>query len=352
VIVKILQVIPSLSYSGAAKQISLLAAALPRKRFDTRVCVIGDSGPFAEPLQRAGVVLEVLGCQRGIDVAAAWRLRALLKIFAPDVIHVWQPSSLWALGLLYWGCKGRMVVSCPCVRGKVDGIQHRWFLGCANRVITSSSAELALCRRSGLPEDKLIPLSPAVEFRQPVPVEGAGDDGHTIVCVGPLERHKGYRDAIWTFDILRYVENALQLVVIGDGPDRPQIERFAKITRARDIRLPGVQPDVAPWLARAELVWVPSLAPGGLNVALEAMALGKPVIATRVAGMDEVVIDGETGFLIAPGDKVALARRTRQLLHDAALRQRLGEAGRRRAAERFTVAALVERLGALYEAGC
>lgn len=346
---KILQVIPSLSYGGAAKQLSLLAAALPRARFDTRVCVIGASGPFAGPLRQAGVILEVLGCQRGIDVAAALRLRSLLRSFAPDVIHVWQPATRWVLGLLWWGCTGRIFVSCPGVPGKADGVLNRWFLFRASRVVASSSAEMAVCRRSGVPDDKLVHVRPAVESPQPAPLEGAGDAARPIVCVGPLERHKGYRDAIWTFDILRYVETGLQLVVIGDGPDRGQVEGFAKITRARDIRLPGAQPDVVPWLARADVVWVPSLAPGGINVALEAMALGKPVIATRVGGMDEVVVDGETGFLTAPGDKVALARRTRQLLRDREQGQRLGEAGRRRAAELFTVATLVERLGALYE---
>jgi glycosyltransferase involved in cell wall biosynthesis len=346
--VKILQVIASLGYGGAAKQLGLLAAALPRERFDTRVCVIGSTGPFAEPLQRAGVPLEVLGCRCGIDLAAVLRLRRLLKSFGPEVVHIWLPAPLWVLGLLCWSRTGRTVVSCPCPPGKIS---QSWFLRRASRVLASSTGQMDLCWRSGLPDDKLLLLRPAVECPEPVPAGETSDDAKSVVCIGPLEKHKGYRDAVWTFDILRYVEHELQLVIIGDGADRAQIERFAKVTRARDIGLPGIQPDVKHWLARAALVWVPSLAPGGVNVALEAMALGRPVIATRVGGLDEVVADGETGFLIAPGDKVALARRTRQLLRDRQLRQRLGAAGARRAAELFSVAARVERLGALYEEG-
>jgi len=347
--VKFLQVISSPSYGAAAKQLGLLAAALPRERFEPRVCVVGSTGPLAERLQQAGVTVAALGCRRGIDLAAALRLRALLKSFVPEVIHIWLPIPLWTLGCLWWNCTGRIVVSGPCPAGKTAGFWQGCFLRRASRVVASSAAEMKMCQSSGLPEDKLLLVRPAVECPEPLPAGEAGDEAPAIVCIGPLEKHKGYRDAIWTFDILRYVEDRLQLNIIGVGPDRGQIEGFAKITRARDIHLPGAQPDVMHWLARATVVWVPSLAPGGVNVALEAMALGKPVIATRVAGLDEVVVDGATGFLIAPGDKVALARRTRQLLRDRLQRQRMGEAGRRRAAEMFSVKAMVERLSAVYE---
>jgi glycosyltransferase involved in cell wall biosynthesis len=347
--VKILQVISSLSYGAAAKQLGLLTEALPRERFETRACVVGSTGPLAERLQQAGATVAILSCRCGIDLAAALRLRTLLKSFVPEVIHIWLPVPLWTLGCLWWNRTGRIVVSGPCPVGRAAGFWQRWFLRRASRVVASSAAEMNLCQSSGLPEDKLLLVRPAVECPEPLPAGEAGDEAPAIVCIGPLEKHKGYRDAIWTFDILRYVEDGLQLIMIGDGPDRGQIERFAKVTRARDVRLPGVQPDVLPWLARATVVWVPSLAPGGVNVALEAMALGKPVIATRVAGLDEVVVDGTTGFLIAPGDKVALARRTRQLLRYRLQRQRMGEAGRRRAAEIFCVKMMVERLGAVYE---
>jgi len=109
----------------------------------------------------------------------------------------------------------------------------------------------------------------------------------------------------------------------------------------------GPQEDMADLLARATLVWVPSLGDTGLHFTLEAMAAGKPVVATNVPSLREIIVDGQTGFLIAPGDKVALARRTRELLRDPELARRMGEAARRRALA-FSADRFVERSAAVY----
>jgi glycosyltransferase involved in cell wall biosynthesis len=79
------------------------------------------------------------------------------------------------------------------------------------------------------------------------------------------------------------------------------------------------------------------------------MAAGRPVVASRLPELTEIIVDGETGFLVPPGDKTALARQTRRLLEDADLARRLGEAGRRRAAECFSLARLIQQCSGLYE---
>jgi glycosyltransferase involved in cell wall biosynthesis len=95
-------------------------------------------------------------------------------------------------------------------------------------------------------------------------------------------------------------------------------------------------------------VWLPSRADRGATSALEAMAAGRPVVASRWPGLAEVVADGETGVLVPPGDKAALARETRLLLDDSERRRRMGEAGQRRAADRFSVGAMVGAFESLY----
>jgi glycosyltransferase involved in cell wall biosynthesis len=110
----------------------------------------------------------------------------------------------------------------------------------------------------------------------------------------------------------------------------------------------GSLPDYGKVLGRAEVVWVPSLKPRGYNVALEAMAAGKPVVASRLPGLTEIVQDAETGYLIPVGDKVSLARKTRLILDDPNVRLRMGEAGRRRARERFSLDSLVQTYVKLY----
>src|SRR5262249_36862376 len=147
-----------------------------------------------------------------------------------------------------------------------------------------------------------------------------------IACVGPLEPHKGFRDAIWALDILHFLYDDLHLLVIGQGSDRPRLEEFARVAGVQDrVHFLGAQAEVAALLAEADLVWVPSHAEGGVNAALEAMAAGRPVVAAQLPGLAEVVRDGETGLLFPPADRAGLARQTRRLLDDPELRCLLGD---------------------------
>ena len=150
---------------------------------------------------------------------------------------------------------------------------------------------------------------------------------------------------------MHYLYEDLRLTLAGGGPDLARVEAFAQAVGVADrVTFLGRRPDLAPWRSAAEVVWGPSRAGGGVNAALEAMAAGKPVIATRLPALTEVVVDGEVGCLAPPGDKTELARQTRFLLNDADRRRAYGEAGRRCAAEHFSVEQLVRRCAELYEA--
>src|SRR5262249_6599661 len=170
-----------------------------------------------------------------------------------------------------------------------------------------------------------------------------------ILCVGPLEVSKGVLEAIWAFHILGFLFPDLHLLVIGEGPDRDRLLQLAKNVFPGRLIFLGAMPDWTDFLSRAEIVWVPSLVPRGFNVALEAMAAGKPVIASRWPGLTNIIGNGETGVLVAPGDKVGLARQTRLLLDDLNKGRQWGEAGRRRARECFSVEALARAYLSLYE---
>jgi glycosyltransferase involved in cell wall biosynthesis len=152
--------------------------------------------------------------------------------------------------------------------------------------------------------------------------------------------------------MLRFLPLEIHLLVVGEGSERNGLEQFSRDTDvASRVHFLGAQAELAPFLHACQLAWIPSRAEGGRNFALEAMTAGRPVIATRLLGLATMVVDGETGFLIPPGDRALLSRRTKELLLDARLRQRLGEAAHRRAAEHFAAADLVRRCGALYENG-
>jgi glycosyltransferase involved in cell wall biosynthesis len=137
----------------------------------------------------------------------------------------------------------------------------------------------------------------------------------------------------------------------GDGP---LLEGLRAELRAEGlenrIRLLGHQREVRPWLAACDLVVVPSAAPEGLSfAAMEAMAESRPVVGTRAGGLAEVVADGETGLVVAPGNAAALAAGIERLLENPRLAEGFGPAGRRRAEEKFDLRRKVNETIALYE---
>src|SRR5262249_19794866 len=155
-------------------------------------------------------------------------------------------------------------------------------------------------------------LTPGVEpvaELAPADLPGLPADARVVLGVGPLERHKGFREAVWAFDIVAHVHPAPHLVLVGTGPDRARVADFARAIRIdRPLHLVGRVAALGRWLARAEVVWVPSLREGGHGAALEAMAAGKPVVASRLPGLAELL--GDAGLLATPADKADLARQT------------------------------------------
>jgi glycosyltransferase involved in cell wall biosynthesis len=173
-----------------------------------------------------------------------------------------------------------------------------------------------------------------------------------ILCVGRLERNKGFHDAIWAFDILRHVHPDLHLVIVGAGPDRERLERFREYAEMRErVWLPGEVSSVSALMRQAEVVWSPGRVDTGRQVVLEAMAAGKPVVASRFPGLAELITDGETGMLVPAEDQPMLARATHQLLNDPDLRARMGESARRRVREQHRPEVLAECCALMYKGG-
>ena len=126
-------------------------------------------------------------------------------------------------------------------------------------------------------------------------------------------------------------------MLFGEGVLRPELwRRIRELGLAGRFVMPGFRHDLDSFIAAADVVVLPSFTEGLPNVALEASAAGVPVVATAVGGTPEVVADGETGYLVAPGEPEALASKVITLLREPLLRKRMGEAGRERMREMFS----------------
>jgi colanic acid/amylovoran biosynthesis glycosyltransferase len=190
------------------------------------------------------------------------------------------------------------------------------------------------------------------------------DRAPALVCVASLQPQKGQLVLIEACAILRDRGRSVRCTLVGEGEERPALEAAVRRLGLGDaVTLAGAQPRdrVASIVAAADIAVQPSivLSSGkteGLPVALmEALAAERAVVASRVSGIPELVVDGETGLLVEPGDPTALADAIERLLDDPLLRSTLGRAGRRKVLEEFDLARntalLAERFRQSVEAG-
>ncbi|HQU87686.1 MAG TPA: glycosyltransferase [Denitromonas sp.] len=139
-------------------------------------------------------------------------------------------------------------------------------------------------------------------------------------------------------------------MLVGDGPLRPELEAEVATAGLSDVVcLAGARDDVPAIMAALDCFVLPSQAEGISNTLLEAMACGLPVIATRVGGNCELVVDGETGWLVPPEDPRALADAMSNMANDPVRRQQMSHAARARAVTQFSLEAMVDRYLALYD---
>lgn len=180
---------------------------------------------------------------------------------------------------------------------------------------------------------------------------GLGDKEPLIGVVARLEEQKGHRFFLDALPKVLAEFPEARVVLVGDGSLRPGLEAQAhQLGIQHAVTFAGFRRDVPRCLDAMDLVVLPSLFEGMPLTAIEAMAMGKPVVATAVDGTPEVVRDGVTGVLVEPADPDALAVAVLDVLRCPDLGRRLGEQGRRLAHERFDVRQQVAATEAVYRA--
>ncbi len=176
------------------------------------------------------------------------------------------------------------------------------------------------------------------------------DGGKVIVHVSNFRPVKRVEDVIRVFHRLVQDGMAVNLLLAGDGPDRMSAERLARELGVwGQIRFLGKQEPIEELLSIADVFLIPSGSETFGLAALEAMACNVPIVSSNIGGLPELNVDGETGFLCPLGDIDALTRKTRAILSDDALQQRLAKGARRRAVEMFDQDRIVPMYEAYYE---
>ena len=346
---KILHLIDSLNYSGSARQLQLLGPAQVNDGTSVEVCCLGPEAPWSASLRQSGVPVHTLGWTRWLDFSALWNLRAFVCRAAPDVIHVWRRPALRMLAVVARRWLPRVVLSAPLPATGKLAWWDRVLLRQVRCVAVAGVSDRERCLQQGVAA-QIVPLA-VDKKRCQDPFSVKGPDTFSIGCVGDLERAEGFRCAIWALDILRQLYADAQLRLVGAGSQQASLAALAQgLQSEAQVQFLGTRVDASEAIGRADVVWIPSQANCGRQVALEAMALGRAVVASDVPCLREVIRDGETGFLVPPGDVVSLARRTHALFQDEWLRGRLGETARRYVEQQFALCDAVQRWREVYGA--
>ena len=179
---------------------------------------------------------------------------------------------------------------------------------------------------------------------------GIPDDCLTVGVVGRIAPEKGHLVLLQAAALLgdRY---PLRYVIVGDGPSEGTIREAVRTLGLEDrVVFAGFRDDVNNVIAALDIMTLPSTwAEPCAAVVQQAMALGKPVVGTRAGGTPEMIVEGETGFLVTPSDFQSLAEAIARLAGDAFLRKRLGMAGRERVESHFSLRLMTDRIEALYQ---
>ncbi len=358
---RILQIIPSLDRSGAEKQMCLLARGLARDEFEVHVCALTRGGPLLEVLQEAEIPTRVVGKRWRLDPQAYWRLRRHVARLRPDLVQTW----LFAANA-YGRMAGRacgvpvLVAGERCVdpwKGFTELAIDRYLARFSKRIVANSPGVRDFYVGHGLPEEKFVvipngvpPLEPSPASRDEILAElGLPENSLLIGLIGRLWFQKRIKDAIWAADLLKVIRDDVHLLIVGDGPERDRLRRFRDQCLIRDkVHFLGHRADVPRLLPHLNVLWSTSAYEGQSNAILEAMAAGVPVVATDIPGTRDLVVHGQTGYLVPLGDRAGITRHTNNLLNDANLARRLGQAGRARAVSEFFVEKMVARYAELY----
>ncbi len=356
--------VADLSPHGRASPLVTLASGLPRESIRAAVGVLGDaSGAQAAALRSAGVSVHALPIRSLLDLSGFRRLRDAVRAEQPAVIHAWGsfPAAIagWLVGRDRSGRNSpRLAVSSALdPQGGLWGWVAARRLRRADRIVPANRAEGERYHQAGVPSERLTLIGPAValspaeigrealckRFRLP-------GDAQLIVAGGRSERGVGPRDAVVAFDMLRYDSPKLNMLVFDAGPEAPALEEFGRALAFDDFRIqfPDTPGERQAAVQSAFAVFITHHR-GGVAEALEAMIAGKPVVGWNTPELAEIVDDGATGFLVPVGDRAALGSRMRKLLEEPELAHRMGEAGRRRALERFSVHRMIEQYVRLYQ---
>jgi L-malate glycosyltransferase len=297
-----------------------------------------------------------------MDLSAAWRLSRAIKQLRPDIVHAHDPHGVamaaLALSMSTQPKRARLVAARRVDFRLKGNALSRWKYDQVDRFICASEAIRKILLADGVAPARAVTVHEGIDLghvaaapRLAIHEEFWLPHGSPIVGnVAALVPHKGQRHLVEAAAlVVREVPDA-RFVIAGEGELRPTLEHLIKhLNLEKHVILAGFRPDVLSMHKAFDIFVMSSITEGLGTSLLDAMACGRPIVATTAGGMPEVVQDGKTGILVPPRDDRALADGIIRLLKDPALRERMGTAGLALAEARFSAERMIADTLSVYQ---
>ncbi len=367
---RILLLTASLSPGGAETVVSQLAGALSRRGAAVAVVSMLTPTAFVQELESSGVEVVSLGMTtRGPNIRGILRFLVYVRKFRPDIIHghMFHASILARVAQMLLRTPAICTIhsEIECSDRKSSGwLRERIYritdAACRRTTAVSERVKQRYIRENIVPAHRIEVIGNGVDMNrfQPCAEQRAEtraalgwNDSFVWLAVGRLELAKDYPTLIRAFEKVQGKSAATRLAIAGEGRCRAEIERMVEqYSLSSVVSLLGRRDDIPALMNACDAFVMCSAWEGGPLVVLEAAAVGKPVVATRVGLTPEAVIDGETGLLVPPRDADVLADAMIRLIElDSESVRRMGERARRHVIERFTLDTAHQSYASLYE---
>lgn len=367
---RVLQIVAS-SRGGGAEVLRCLVKGLNAREFESHVIMPDDGGHVGESdFAELGAALYRFQLDRGFNFREFWRLRRFVRGGHFDLVHVHGArAALWgrlaAIGprrpRLVFGVHGLSIVHYTGLkRGLLVSIE-RLLRRVTDATVCDSNVERADVIKwgiaapdkarviwNGIDLDRL--LTPRRERAATRARLQLSDNVPVLVTVCRLNKPRDFETLLAGMAQIVQQQPDAQLLIVGDGPLKPHVEALIDQHQLQDhVRLLGLVRDVGEILIAADIAVLITAGWEGLPLAaLEAMALGRPLIISDVGGNREAVLDGETGCVIPPRDVGAFAAAALDLMRDPVKARRLGEAGAVRARQHFSLRRMADQAAEIY----
>ncbi|MGE0052566.1 MAG: glycosyltransferase family 4 protein [Hyphomicrobium sp.] len=356
---KILYVITRAELGGGQTHLVELMRGF-RDRADIELAC-GDTGYLTDEAAKLGIKCHVLTglvqpMQPRDDLRALWNCYRLIRKIRPDIVHAHTSKAGFIARLAATAARVPSVFTAHtwCF---TEGTSRKWKLigvplerlagRISSKILTVSGSNRTLALRNRIcSPDKLVTIYNGIGDT-PSSAEHGRNAVPRIVMVARFSEQK---DQATLVDAVRGLDMPFQLMFVGDGPLRQSIEdQVHRSELDAKVSFAGQRLDIAEILASSDIFVLASHWEGFPISILEAMRAGLPVVASKVDGVGEAVVDGVTGYLTPEGDSDALRDALARLVLDPSLRKRMGSAGRQHFMEEFTASAMLQKTGAVYE---